>query len=217
MAHILITGAGRGIGAALRAQALAQGHDVTGTARSAADGPGWLHLDVTSDASATGLSEALEGQALDWLICNAGVYLDPNGSIHDTPASAFEATFAANVTGVFRTIQAALPALGRGAAPRIAIISSMMGSSARAPGRSLAYRASKAAATNLARNLATDLRPAGIAVGAYHPGWVQSDMGGPGADITVEASAEGLLARIAALELGSTGVVEDYKGAPVSY
>jgi NAD(P)-dependent dehydrogenase (short-subunit alcohol dehydrogenase family) len=53
-----------------------------------------------------------------------------------------------------------------------------MGSSERAPGGSYIYRASKAAATNLGRNLATDLAPRGIAVGIYHPGWVRTDMGG---------------------------------------
>ena len=56
---------------------------------------------------------------------------------------------------------------------KIAIISSQMASDTKASGGSYIYRASKAAALNLGRNLATDLRKDGIAVGIYHPGWVK--------------------------------------------
>jgi NAD(P)-dependent dehydrogenase (short-subunit alcohol dehydrogenase family) len=78
-----------------------------------------------------------------------------------------------------------------------------MGSSDRAAnGGSYIYRASKAAATNLGRNLATDLAPRGIAVGIYHPGWVRTDMGGTGADISLEESVAGLMARFDALVAG---------------
>ncbi|MEL6268007.1 MAG: SDR family NAD(P)-dependent oxidoreductase, partial [Pseudomonadota bacterium] len=128
---------------------------------------------------------------------------------------------ATNVAGVYFTVEAFLPALraaraaGRGAA--IAIISSQMGSSARAPGGSYIYRASKAAATNLARNLAADLAPEGIAVGAYHPGWVSTDMGGTSAPVTPRASAEGLMQRFARLTPETTGVFEDYLGTPMAY
>ncbi len=57
------------------------------------------------------------------------------------------------------------------------MISSQMGSSARAGSNAPIYRATKAAATNLARSMALELADDGIAVGAYHPGWVQTDMG----------------------------------------
>ena len=96
--------------------------------------------------------------------------------------------------------------------PRIAIISSQMGSDQRAGGGSYAYRASKAAALNLGRNLAADLRPRGIAVGIYHPGWVQTDMGGATAEITPEAAAKGLADRLAGLNLFNTGCFETWDG-----
>ncbi len=57
-------------------------------------------------------------------------------------------------------------------------------------------RQSKAAALNLGRNLATDLKPEGIAVGIYHPGWVRTDMGGTVPRISaMDESAAGLMAR----------------------
>ncbi len=122
-----------------------------------------------------------------------------------------------NVAGVFFTVRAFLPRLSMAPQPKIAIVSSMMASNARAPGGSYIYRASKAAVTNLARNMATDMKPQGIAVGAYHPGWVRTDMGGESASISVEESAAGLMQRFDALSLETTGVFEDYRGEAIPF
>ncbi|MEM6303237.1 MAG: SDR family oxidoreductase [Pseudomonadota bacterium] len=207
---ILITGASRGIGAGLAQAYAARGADVIGTGRSAA-AP--LQLDVARRDSVAEMATALEGRAIDLLICNAGVYLD---KAHDLDtgfgADLWAQTFAANVTGVFLCIQALLPNLRAGRSSKIAIISSQMGSSTRAPGGSYIYRASKAAVLNLGRNLASDLKPEGIAVGIYHPGWVRTDMGGGGADISVEASVGGLMARFDALSVDTTGCFETWDG-----
>jgi NAD(P)-dependent dehydrogenase (short-subunit alcohol dehydrogenase family) len=92
-----------------------------------------------------------------------------------------------------------------------------MASDTRALGGSYAYRASKAAALNLGRNLATDLKGLGIAVGIYHPGWVKTDMGGDAADITVAESASGLLDRFADLSLDSTGCFKTWDGRDHAY
>lgn len=209
--HIVITGASRGIGQALRAHYLGQGHQVTGTSRSGGDG--LVPLDVTDPAGHARLAATLRDAPVDLLICNAGIYVDKGQSL-DTgyPAPLWADTFATNVTGVFLAVQALLPHLARAAAPKIAIISSQMGSDTRAPGGSYIYRASKAAALNLGRNLAADLHPRGMAVGIYHPGWVQTDMGGSAADITVDQSATGLAARFDALSLDTTGCFETWDG-----
>ncbi len=151
---------------------------------------------------------------MDLLICNAGVYLEKDDTLDDGYAPQLWAdSFATNVTGVFLSVQALLPQL-RAAKGKIAIISSQMGSDTRAPGGSYIYRASKAAVLNLGRNLAVDLASDGIAVGIYHPGWVQTDMGGAGASITVAQSANGLVARFAHLSLATTGCFETYDGTP---
>ena len=84
-------------------------------------------------------------------------------------------------------------------------------------GGSYIYRASKAAALNLGRNLAADLRSDGIAVGIYHPGWVQTDMGGSSADITVDQAAEGLINRFEDLSVETTGCFETWDGKAHPY
>ena len=122
-----------------------------------------------------------------------------------------------NVAAPFLTIQALLPALRRAPASKIAIISSAMGSQERAPGGSYTYRASKAAALNIARNLSCDLAPQGISVAAYHPGWVRTDMGGAGADISAGDSAAGLMARFDALGPDSTGAFLNWDGTAIPF
>ncbi|MCT4555347.1 MAG: SDR family NAD(P)-dependent oxidoreductase [Pelagimonas sp.] len=213
---ILITGANRGIGAALEQQYSVRGDTVIGTARG--HHPDYQDLEVTDPASHRALAQRLEGQKIDLLICNAGVYLDKGQSLADGyPADMWAHSFAVNVTGVFLTVQSLLPNLQMSDAPRIAVISSQMASHTRAPGGSYIYRASKAAALNLGRNLATDLKGLGIAVGTYHPGWVQTDMGGSAAEITVDQAASGLIDRFDALDLDRTGCFETWDGRAHPY
>ena len=214
---VLITGANRGIGKALFDGFAARGEAVYGTHRAPEAGA-MLQLDVTDPAAQCDLAGRLRDRPIDLLICNAGVYLD-KGEPLDTgyAADQWAATFAANVTGVFLTIQALLPNLRAAKAAKIAIISSQMASDTRAPGGSYIYRASKAAVLNLGRNLATDLRAEGIAVGIYHPGWVRSDMGGTSADISLCESADGLMARFDALSVETTGCFETWDGRAHPY
>ncbi len=213
---MLITGANRGIGAELLRQATARGIRALGTSRS--KDAALLPLDVTNPASVASLATHMEGTPLDLLVCNAGVFPDRGQSLDSGyPAEMWADGFAANVTGVFLCIQAFLPHLQRAKTPKIAIISSQMASHTRAPGGNYIYRASKAAALNLGRNLASDLKDDGIAVGIYHPGWVQTDMGGGEADITVEASATGLLDRFEALSVETTGCFETWDGRAHAY
>lgn len=208
--HVLITGANRGIGARLAEMYAQQGDDVTGTARDAS----CSHvLDVTDPASHAALSAALAGKPIDLLICNAGVFLEKGDALDTGYAPELWArTFATNVTGVFLTIQSVLPNLRSASEPKIAIISSQMASDTRAPGGSYIYRSSKAAVLNLGRNMAADLKSEGIAVGIYHPGWVRTDMGGNGADISVDEASTGLLERFEALSLATTGCFETWDG-----
>ncbi len=214
--NIVITGANRGIGLGLAEKYSASGASVFGLARQTtnpASAVKWIEADVTDTAS---LEQAAEQVTLcDLLVCNAGVYLDRGRDVFATYGDEWADTFAVNVEGVFRTIQAFDTKLGKKS--KIAIISSIMATSERAPGGSYIYRASKAAAVNLGRNLAVDLKPRGISVGIYHPGWVQTDMGTSAADISVDTSVTGLMERFDALGLDTTGIFEGYDGTPMAY
>ncbi len=207
---IVITGASRGIGAGLAEAYRALGRDVVGTGRSvAAD----VQLDVANPAGHNELAAHLGDRPVEMLVCNAGVFLDRGNDLETGyGADLWAQSFAINVTGVFLGIQALLPALRRAGSSKICIISSQMASSEVAPGGSYIYRASKAAVLNLGRNLATDLRAEGIAVGIYHPGYVQTDMGGQGADITTQESVSGLVQRFDALSIETTGCFETWDG-----
>ena len=185
MATILITGANRGIGLEMTRQAAAAGHQVTATCRTpdradelnalAADSGGQITVigvEVRDEDSVRAAAAHVGG--LDLVVCNAGT-LNARGGLTD-PGHTLEniaESLMTNVAGVFFTARYFVPFLrtgkpGRAAsAPgKFAVISSQMGSSTRSGTSAPVYRASKAAATNLARSLALELAPDGIAVGA---------------------------------------------------
>ena len=206
----LITGASRGIGLAMFQAFRDRSEAVTGTHR---DSPraDMLRLDVADPGSVHQMAKDFGDTPLDLLVCNAGVYPEKGIALKDLTADLWAKAFAVNVTGVFLTIQALLPNL-KAAKGKIAIISSQMASDTKAPGGSYIYRASKAAALNLGRNLAVDLKDDGIAVGIYHPGWVRTDMGGDGATLSVDEAAAGLSDRFAALDMAMTGCFQTWDG-----
>lgn len=220
---ILIAGASRGIGLEMATQASARGDNVIAMVRSesAADAlqdiaSQVLIADVTDEAALQNAASTLSTD-LDLLVCNAGIYRGRGGlDADDLGADAWSETLMTNVAGPFLAMKAFLPRI---ASPggKIAIISSVMASSARAPGGAYIYRASKAAATNIACNLASELQPNGIAVASYHPGWVRTDMGGPSAAISPQESAAGLLQRFDTLSMQTTGAFEDYAGEAIPF
>ncbi|MEX0304885.1 MAG: SDR family oxidoreductase [Leisingera sp.] len=207
--HAVVTGTSRGIGKELVKRLQETGYEVTGTSRDHSSG---VRLDVSDPGQQARFAAQIKDRPVDLLVCNAGVYIDKAMALEDYSAEVWAKTLAANVTGVFLTVQAMLPNLRLAEKPKIAILSSQMASHARAPGGSYAYRASKAAALNIGRNLAADLQPEGIAVGIYHPGWVRTDMGGDEGDITVEESVAGLINEFDVLTVETTGCFHTWDG-----
>jgi NAD(P)-dependent dehydrogenase (short-subunit alcohol dehydrogenase family) len=226
MTTILITGANRGIGLALATIYVGRGDRVIATAREPARATvltalganvECLPLDVTDEASLARLAERLKGRSIDILIANSGV-MGPRGGMDDTDntAARWASVLATNVMGPFLTVRALRTnvAASRG---KVAIISSRMGSSKAAGGAGYLYRASKAAASNIAANLAVELGKEGVVVASFHPGWVRTDMGGPGGDISPAESAGGLVRRIDSLTAADAGAFLNYDGSPIPF
>lgn len=216
---ILITGGSRGIGRELALQADARGDTVIVTVRNTGTDHGLPasirieKLDVTRPEDSAALASSIEGVAIDTLICNAGVFTSRGGIREaDYSVNDWVQGMMTNVAGTFYVVRAMLPNLTASNAPKVAMISSSMGCSTNAAGGSYIYRASKAAVTNLACNLAVELGPQRIAVGAFDPGWVKTDMGTDAAPLEVSNSVAGLLERIDGLHPGNTGIFETWMG-----
>lgn len=208
MATILVTGANRGIGLELCRQLSARGEVVIAACRRSSAELAELGLrvieglDVTDEASVGSLAAALEGQALDWLINNAGILTFE--SLGRLDFDAIRRQFEVNALGPLRVTAALLSNLSRGS--KVAMITSRMGSvSDNTSGGSYGYRMSKAALNMASSSLARDLSPKGIAVAILHPGWVRTDMTGHNGLCDPPESASGLIARIDELTHESSG------------
>jgi len=222
MTTVFITGGNRGIGLELAKAYHRAGATVLRGVRdpsAAKRDLGEVHrLDVADPGSVGGLARALAGRPIDILINNAGVIGPDRQSALDMDFDGFLDTLKINTLGPLRVSQALLSNLLSAASlPRIAIISSRMGSLSNAASDHMAYRASKAAVNKLGQGLATDLKPKGVAVAVIHPGWVRTDMGGSGADIDVAESAAGIKAVIEGLELETSGRFWNYDGRSLAW
>jgi NAD(P)-dependent dehydrogenase (short-subunit alcohol dehydrogenase family) len=208
----LVTGANRGIGLATVRQLARQGLRVILTSRNPGKGEAATEqllnegldvlyhvLDVTSDSQVAALGEFVHSRCgrLDVLVNNAGVYLDnrnpddPNaGSVFHASLATLETTIKTNVYGPLLLAQEFVPLMKQHRYGRIVNVSSGMGQLAEMGGRWPAYRISKTALNALTRILAAEVSGHNILVNAVCPGWVQTDLGGPGAERTPEQATE---------------------------
>ncbi len=224
MTTVLLTGANRGIGLEFARQYLTDGAEVIACCRtpdkaeSLKELGGKLaieQLDVTDSDSIARLAARLKDRAVDILINNAGVFGPDRQSADDSDAEGYLETFRINTVAPLVMAQAFKDNLVRGTDKKLVVITSKMGSISDSSGGSLAYRASKAALNMIMNGVAKAWSKEGISVGILHPGWVQTDMGGPSATITVEQSVKGLKARIAQLGPRMSGKFYDYQGKEI--
>jgi len=150
-------------------------------------------LDVTSEKSIRALADWLGATfgRCDILVNNAGILADPRGSrFLDSRPATYRQTLETNVFGPLLLIQALVPLMMKNRYGRIVNISSAQGQLSDMGVGTPAYRISKAALNALTCVLAAELTGSGILVNSMCPGWVRTDMGGPGAPRTVQQGAD---------------------------
>ncbi|MDP9861904.1 MULTISPECIES: SDR family NAD(P)-dependent oxidoreductase [Streptosporangium] len=196
-----MTGANRGIGREVCRQLAALGHTVLLTARSAEAataaaaelGPEVhpVRLDVTSEDDAVRVAGEVAGRfgRLDVLVNNAAITYDTWQRASTADLDVVRQAAETNLYGPWRLTQALLPLLRESAHPRIVNVSSEAASLTNMGGGTPAYTSSKVALNALTRMLAAELRTDRILVNAVCPGWVATDMGGPGGRPVPEGAA----------------------------
>jgi NAD(P)-dependent dehydrogenase (short-subunit alcohol dehydrogenase family) len=212
----VITGAAKGLGletarqlSELGLRTVLTGRTDTALAAAAASIPGaeWHALDVADDASVATFFDWLERShgRLDVLVNNAGrIYGAHRRTLLDTDAATVAEAIDNNALGALRMMQRALPMMGRHGYGRIVNVSSGMGALTDMGSGSVPYRVSKAA-LNALTILAAHEAPTGVKVNAVCPGWVRTDMGGPGASRDVASGASGIVWAATLPEDGPTG------------
>lgn len=223
MPTALILGASRGIGHEFVRQLLADGWKVIATARDdaalaalRAEGADPLKLDVTKPETLAAIGWQLDGEKLDLAVYVAGVY-GPKGQSTKSPPTAqdFDAVMHTNVLGAMQVIPVIAPMV-EAAQGKFGFISSGMGSIGETDtSYGWLYRTSKAALNMAVKSASLDY-PAATFV-ALCPGWVRTDMGGPGATLAVEDSVRGLLGVIHGLKKEDSGSYRNYAGRQLAW
>lgn len=232
MPTTLITGANRGLGLEFVKQYAAAGWRVHACCRSpedakllkqlaaASNGAITVHaLDVADFDQIDRLADLLSDDAIDLLLNNAGIYPDRGQSTFGkTDYDAWADGFRVNTMAPLKMAEAFVEHVARSSLRKIAIVTSKMGSVAdNGSGAYYIYRSSKSALNMVAKSLAHDLAPHGIAIALLHPGWVKTDMGGPDAWITPEQSIEGMCKVIEKVTLDDSGVFYAYDSQQVPW
>lgn len=226
MPTILITGAGRGLGLEYAKQFAAEGWRVIGTVRDAAKGASLaklgksveVHLlDVADRKAIARLAADLKGTAIDVLVCNSGVYGPKDQPFGKTDYAAWEEVMRINVLAPMAVVEAFVPHVAASERKTIVMMSSRMGSITENNGGAPIYRTSKTALNQVMKYLSVELAAKGITVVSVHPGWVQTDMGGPSAPLTPQVSIAGLRGVIKRLKPADSGKFINYEGAQIAW
>lgn len=226
--QVLITGANRGIGLEFARQYAEAGWKVIACCRDLKQAASLqaladtypdiktYALDVADFAAIEALAAALKDEKIDVLINNAGVY--PHSDLNHADPEQWLHAFKVNSMSPFKMATAFTPHIAASRLKKLVTLSSKMGSlDDNTSGGSYIYRTSKVAANMVMKSLAIDLKPYGISVAALHPGWVQTEMGGPGALIDTRASVSGLRNVIEHLNLANSGQFITYDGKVINW
>jgi NAD(P)-dependent dehydrogenase (short-subunit alcohol dehydrogenase family) len=226
----VVTGANRGIGFEVVRQLADRGDTVVLGARDVARGDAVARplidagadivvrrLDVTDQSTLDAVAAELASsyRRLDILVNNAAIHDDTWQQAAGADLAIVAEAIDTNLVGAWRAVNAFLPLLRASEHGRIVNVSSESGSLASMGGGTPAYSASKAALNAFTRMLAAELRPEGILVNSVCPGWVATDMGGPGG----RPVADGAASVVWAVDLPDDGPTGGFyrDGAPVPF
>ncbi len=236
MTTALVTGANRGIGLEFTRQYAAGGGRVIACCRSPDKAVALKELkgdiqieklDIANDESIAALKSRLGQTPLDILINNAGIFSgtgidghvflegekDETQIFGSIDPAAWAKVFLVNTIGPIMVTQALYKNLALGTEPKVAMISSKMGSIDHIYREGdIAYRTSKAALNAAVKSISFTLRSEKIIVAAFHPGWVKTDIGSQFADLTPTESVTSLRKAIALLTPEKSGRFFNYDG-----
>jgi NAD(P)-dependent dehydrogenase (short-subunit alcohol dehydrogenase family) len=227
MPTCLITGASRGIGLEMAKQYAAEGWTVFATCRRPNEATA-LHrlqgdvrvepLDVADFARIEALGKKLEGQPIDLLINNAGLYGPRVVPFDQVDYGAWAEVMRINCMACLKVSAVFVRHVAWSKHKTIIALTSTMASIAEnTSGGAYIYRSSKTALNAVMRSLAIDLRPKEIIVAVFHPGWVRTDTGGSGAHLDPFESVAGLREVIDRLTLRDSGCFFNYDGSELPW
>jgi len=228
MPSVIITGANRGLGLEFAQQYAADDWRVFACCRQPQQAKEVRALakqhenltvhgvDVTAHKQIDALSGDLSSEKIDVIINNAGIYRD--SIFREFDYQAWIESFQVNTFAAAKMAEAFVAQVGRSERRLMVAITSLMGSIAdNTSGGSYQYRSSKAALNAVMKSLAINLKPKKIGALVLHPGWVKTDMGGAGAQITPEVSVRGMRAVIEDFTLKDSGRFLNYDGAELPW
>jgi NAD(P)-dependent dehydrogenase (short-subunit alcohol dehydrogenase family) len=238
MKTMLITGANRGLGLDLTRRFAAEGWKIHACCRNPGRADALNALAAAHDVSVHALDVADFGQietlkatigneAIDVLFNNAGIMgtdqkpVDRNDADQrfDTlDESEWMTVMRVNTLAPMRMCEVFVDNVAASDRRQMVHMSSIVGSIAsNQSGLWYHYSTSKTALNMVMRSMAADLRERGITVVSLHPGWTQTDMGGPGAALTIEESVGGMVEVVRKLTPADSGRFIAWNGEDVPW
>ena len=227
---ILITGTNRGIGLEFVKHYIKNNEKVIATCRNRNSAKDLLELenttnnlslvelDVSNPNSINNFTSKIAGLPIDTFISNAGVSGPKNIEFGNFDAKEWLDVFNVNTIAPLLITQKILKNLRLGKDKKLAFISSKVGSiEDNTSGSMYIYRTSKTALNQVIKSLSIDLKGENFIVVALHPGWVQTDMGGPNALIDTKTSVRGMTEAIDNLTSKNSGKFYNYDGSPIPW